>query len=420
MRVIAPKVYVPVLVAAAVLAAAGVFGARHGGSPSQGSPVTGRGGVAAGTAGSLVTMTSPSAAGLGQANKLLPKLSPAQLAGQRVIYSYPGPNPPASLLRLISLGEVAGVIFFQENIGTSAHFRAVVSQLLEASRASTNPVHLPLLLMTDQEGGQPGAYPQYARGVTRLPGPPYQSARVIGMSAGAAAAARQAGHDAAANLLGYGLNLNLGPVLDVYRQQGDFIDAYGRSFSSDPAAVSALGAAYAKAEQALKVGATVKHFPGLGAAAVSQNTDEQPVTLSVPLTQLRQVDELPYRAAIAGNVKLVMVSWAVYPALDGSRPAGLSATIVGKELRKRLGFGGVTITDALEAGALNAYGAIGNRATLASQAGMDLILCGSKDVTEGDSARSALLTGYQHGNLNPAVFRNAVRRILALRATLAP
>jgi beta-N-acetylhexosaminidase len=52
------------------------------------------------------------------------------------------------------------------------------------------------------------------------------------------------------------------------------------------------------------------------------------VTLVVSLKQLRAVDELPYPAAAKAGVKLVMVSWAFYPALDRARPAGLSRTIV--------------------------------------------------------------------------------------------
>jgi beta-N-acetylhexosaminidase len=55
-------------------------------------------------------------------------------------------------------------------------------------------------------------------------------------------------------------------------------------------------------------------------------------------------------AAIAAGVKLIMVSWAVYPALDRARPAGLSSAVVQGELRGRLGYRGVSITDALEAG----------------------------------------------------------------------
>ena len=43
-------------------------------------------------------------------------LTNLQLAGQRVIGSYPGLTPPASLFTDISAGQVAGVIFFGENI----------------------------------------------------------------------------------------------------------------------------------------------------------------------------------------------------------------------------------------------------------------------------------------------------------------
>ena len=51
-----------------------------------------------------------------------------------------------------------------------------------------------------------------------------------------------------------------------------------------------------------------------------------------------------------------MVSWATYPAVDPRRPAGLSSIVVGRELRRRLGFKGVTISDSLGAGALARYG----------------------------------------------------------------
>ena len=80
------------------------------------------------------------------------------------------------------------------------------------------------------------------------------------------------------------------------------------------------------------------------------------MTLPVPLATLQAVDEAPYPAAIAAGAKLVMLSWAVYPALDASAPAGLSSAAVQGELRGQHGFTGVTITDALEAGALAAYG----------------------------------------------------------------
>jgi len=363
--------------------------------------------------------SSPAAAGAGTASPRptgqptpspqLPALSPQQMAGQRVIYSYGGLQPPATLLRLIRHGEVGGVIFFGPNVSSVPQLAHVIAELDQANASPLNPVRAPLLLMTDQEGGL----------VRRLPGAPLLSERQIGESADPAAAAASAGSSAGLNLRGVGINVNLAPVLDVYRQPGDFDDQFQRSYSMNPAVVAELGAGFISAQQGEGVAATAKHFPGLGAAAQQQDTDLRPVTLTVPLATLRAVDELPYRAAITAGVQLVMVSWAVYPALDPGRPAGLSPAIVGGELRQRLGFTGVTITDALEAGALRAYGTFGHRALLAAEAGMDLILCSQQDVGEGEQAAAGLEAGYGDGQLGQPAFLAALHRVLALRASLA-
>ncbi|MFY9649454.1 glycoside hydrolase family 3 N-terminal domain-containing protein [Trebonia sp.] len=335
------------------------------------------------------------------------KLTLAQLAGQRVIFSYPGLTPPASLLDQISAGEAGGVIFFGENITSLSQIAAVVAQLNEAHAAS--PVRSPLLLMTDQEGGI----------VRRLPGEPVLSEKQIGESADPAAEATDAGAGAGANLAGVGMNLNLAPVLDVYRQAGNFDDEFGRSYSMDPNVCAECGAAFVTAQQKLGIAATAKHFPGLGAATVDQNTDLGPVTLDVPLADLRSIDERPFLAAIAAGVRLVMTSWAVYPALDPELPSGLSPTIVGRELRQRLKFRGVTITDALEAGAIASFGTPAQCGVLAAQAGMDVLLASARDVSEGQDTVAALAEALQNHTLNPGHFDIALRRVLALRDSLA-
>ena len=355
---------------------------------------------ASGSAGSPSAVTSPAA---------LPNLTPAQKAGQRVIYSYSGLQPPATLLSWIRHGQVGGVIFFGGNISSPAQIAGVIKQLDQANASAANPLRaVPLLLMTDQEGGV----------VRRLPGRPFASEKQIGEEAHPAAAAKAAGTGAGQNLAGVGMNVNLAPVLDVYRTAGDFDDQFGRSYSTSPQVVSALGADFIKAQQATGVAATAKHFPGLGAASSTQDTDARPVTLNVGLHALRTIDEYPYRAAIAAGVKLVMLSWAVYPALARSTPAGLSSAVVNGELRDRLGFRGVTITDALEAGALQAFGTTGHRATLAARAGMDLILCSGQRASQGRLARSALATALSSGALNGSVFDAALTRVIALRTGL--
>ncbi len=339
-------------------------------------------------------------------------MSARQLAGQRVIYSFSGLSPPASLLSLIRQGEAAGVIFFAANFKNRSQFTRAVSELVTANESPGNPARgYPLLLMTDQEGGL----------VRRLPGAPVLSEKKIGAKrpvSAAEAAARQAGKGAAANLLSYRLNVNLAPVLDVYRKAGDFDDQYQRSYSMRPGLVAALGADFISAQQADHVAATAKHFPGLGAATASQNTDKVPVTLNLSAQTLRSVDEGPYKSAIAAGVKLVMVSWAKYPALDHKLPAGLSPTIVGGELRGRLGYAGVTITDSIGAGALRSFGSTQNRSLLAAEAGMDLILASGENPNEGVQSMDGLEDGYNGGKLPKPAFRAAVNLILALRASL--
>jgi beta-N-acetylhexosaminidase len=113
-----------------------------------------------------------------------------------------------------------------------------------------------------------------------------------------------------------------------------------------------------------------------------------------------------------------MVSWATYPALDKVNPAGLSSTVIQNELRGRLGYGGVTITDALEAGALGAFGSTGQRAVSAAAAGMDVILCSAQDVTQGQTATTALANALDAGQLDSTAFNAAVQRATALRNTL--
>jgi beta-N-acetylhexosaminidase len=333
-------------------------------------------------------------------------LTPSQLAGQRVIYSFSGFTPPSSLLQQISAGEAAGVIILTENVNTTSQVSSAIGQLVSANQAS--PVASPLLIMTDQEGGE----------VRRLPGAPVMSEKQIGESGDPAAEAAQAGTGAGNNLAGVGLNVNLAPVLDVFRQAGDFDDQFQRSYSSSASTCGICGQDFISAQQFTGVAATAKHFPGLGAATSSQNTDTRPVTLNVSLSNLRSIDEAPYVSAISAGVKLVMCSWAVYPALDASLPAGLSPTIVGSELRGRLGFGGVTITDALEAGALSSFGSTSQRAVLAATAGMDLLLCAAADPSQGEQAVSALASAYSSGQLNQAAFNASVQRVTALRNSL--
>ena len=144
----------------------------------------------------------------------LAALSPQRLGKPAGDLQLLGPDSSRkpSLISLIRHGEAAGVIFFGQNIASRAQIAGVIKRLQQADASPLNPVRAPLLLMTDQEGGQ----------VRRLRGQPDLSEKQIGAKPlpQAKTLATQAGRGAAANLRGAGMNVNLAPVLDVYRQAG--------------------------------------------------------------------------------------------------------------------------------------------------------------------------------------------------------
>jgi beta-N-acetylhexosaminidase len=327
-------------------------------------------------------------------------LTDRQLAGQRVVFAFPGASPPASLLARIRDGAAGAVILFGGNVSGVAGTRRLADDLQAVPRPAD--VDEPLLVMADQEGGR----------VRRLAVPPAAPAAALG-ALGAAAVGAQ-GRGAGRGLERAGVNVDLAPVADVARP-GGLIARQGRAFGGAAAPVASRAAAFAAGLAGSGIAACAKHFPGLGAAAAS--TDDGPVSVDASLRELRRVDEAPFARLIRDGVPIVMVSTAVYPALDGL-PAALSRRVIAGELRGRLGFRGVVVTDALDTPAVGPPDGVGTAAVRAARAGADLILVSSP--AAGDRAADALAAGLSAGRLDRSAFLRSVDRVLALRARLAP
>jgi beta-N-acetylhexosaminidase len=325
-------------------------------------------------------------------------LPPKQLAGQRIVTGLRGTSISPGLREAIAEGRIAGVVLFSENIPSRAAGRRLVARL----QAIRRPPKLrdPLLVMTDQEGGL----------VKRVDGAPTASAKQMG-ARGAAFSARQ-GRRTAANLRDLGINVDLAPVLDVGRP-GGVIAETERSFGATAARVEATAIPFAKALQAGGVAATGKHFPGFGAAR--ENTDFAVERVDLSRRELRAVDEKPYSAFAEAGAKLVMLSTAIYPAFSG-RPAAFTRAVATGELRHRLGFEGVTITDALETPAVEHFGSTAEVALAGARAGDDLLLFARLGPAEG--AWKALVGGLRAGRLDRTEFEQAAQRVLELRADL--
>lgn len=319
-----------------------------------------------------------------------------QLAGARVITGFPGHRPPKALRRMISSGEVGGVILFDGNVGSQRSVRRLTGELQAIPRPPG--IDQPLLITVDQEGGL----------VRRLPGPPKPSAREIG--ARGAAFAERIGRATGESLNSMGVNVDLAPVLDLGRP-GRAIEQEGRTFARTPGAVSQVGVGFARGLAAGGVAATAKHFPGLGAARI--NTDNAVQKIRLPAAKLRSADEQPFASFAQAGGAMVMLSTAIYPALSG-KPAALSRAIATGELRDRLGFQGVSITDALGSVSARAVGGPAKTALAAARAGTDLVLF--TDLGDAARAERALARGLGNGALDRAESEASVNRILALRS----
>jgi beta-N-acetylhexosaminidase len=225
--------------------------------------------------------------------------------------------------------------------------------------------------------------------------------------------ARADGRAAGAALRAVGANMDLAPVADVCRG-GSALARERRCYGGRVGTVTRMAGAFAGGLRSRRVAATLKHFPGFGAARV--NTDNAPVVIRGSRRALRGFDERPF-GALATRVPAVMLSTAIYPAFSRV-PAAFSRRIATGELRGRLRFRGVTVSDALDTPATIHYGGPGTLAVRAARAGIDVVLyAGSYGA--GEAAADALAARLRQRSLDRRAFERAAQRVLRLRARLS-
>jgi beta-N-acetylhexosaminidase len=323
----------------------------------------------------------------------------AQLIGQKLVVRMDGTVPSASLLGRIRRGEVGGVILFGANITTRTALIALTHKLHQAAIDGGQPA---LLIAVDQEGGS----------VKRIPwAPPTLSPPEMGRL-GSTTTARSQGSLTGIALKGLGIDVDLAPVADVPVSTSSFLYQQGRTWSFSASRTSALSNAFSSGLRSAGVIPSMKHFPGLGLATL--NTDRYMVAILATRTALAP-GLLPYRAAIAAGIPLIMLSNATYAAWDPHAAAGWSPAINTTLLRTTLGFRGVTITDGLDGTAASRGLTTAHIAWRAAKAGTDMLLVtGSESTSRG--VYTTLLADATAGTIPVALLRASYARILALKA----
>jgi beta-N-acetylhexosaminidase len=286
-------------------------------------------------------------------------------AGQLLFAGFQGTQVPDDLARLVREGRVGGVVLFARNLRDPRQVRELVARLHGLA-----PADAPLCVAIDQEGGR----------VQRLRSPwtEWPPMRRLGERddpAETARVARALAHELAA----LGIDLDFAPVVDVDTNPANPVIG-DRSFGREPERVARHARAFIEALQAGGVAACAKHFPGHG--DTSEDSHVALPRVDHPLARLREVELVPFRAALAAGVASVMTAHVLLPCLDPGLPATLCGAAL-ELLRGELGYEGLVFGDDLEMAAVAAHFPPREAARRALEAGVDaLLVCSRAEVRD--------------------------------------
>lgn len=276
-----------------------------------------------------------------KASRAIATMSLDEQAGQLIMAPMFAGGNPADLSALISTRHVGSVVLIGNwNNGTAAAKTA--ADALQSYAPSGNQ----LIVSTDQEGGQ----------VQHLKGSGFDTMpSAVAQGQMSADTLRSSAKTWGGQLKQAGINVDLAPVLgtvQVKRSSNAPIGALNRDFGLDSNGNAQHGIAFIEGMRDAGVGATVKHYPGLG--AVTGNTDFTTEGILDTTTTLDDEEIGAFNTTIKqAKPAMVMMSLATYQRIDSSAPAAFSSKIIDGTLRGSVGYDGVVISDSLSAAAVS-------------------------------------------------------------------
>ncbi|KAK0742495.1 glycoside hydrolase family 3 protein [Apiosordaria backusii] len=325
--------------------------------------------------------------------------------GQMVIMGWDGTEVTPQIRHLIEEHHLGSILLTAKNL-KSAHQTAKLVQELQTIAHQAGHLQ-PLLIALDQENG----------GVNSLYDEDYicQFPSAMGQAAaGNAELAYKVAKATATEVSAVGVNLILGPVLDVLTN-ARYQPLGVRAVGDDPQEVSQYGIAAMNGYKDAGLATCGKHFPSYG------NLDFLGSSLDIPiitqtLEELSLSALVPFRNAIAtGKLDAMFVGGCgiTNPSMNVNH-ACLSDQVVDDLLRNELGFAGVAISECLEMEALRNEIGVKTGTVMAVEAGCDLVLlCRAYDVQL--EAIAGLKLGVENELLTKERIYTSLRRVLKMK-----
>ena len=253
----------------------------------------------------------------------------------------------------------------------------------------------PLILGVDEEGGSVNRVSLYFRDS------PFERPRYY-YDNGGYELLESMENEKASLLKDIGLNLNLAPVADLSSDPNDFI--YYRSFGGDVNETSEYITNMVKYANNNKINSCLKHFPGYGN---NRDTHTGVAIDNRSYDTFINADFKPFEAGIKEGVPSILVSHNIVNSIDSELPSSLSSKVV-SELRNTLNFSGIVMTDDLAMDAVSSYVSDGRAATLALNAGCDMII-----TSDFVTMRDEIINSINNGLLDMEKLNDAVIRVIA-------
>ena len=333
------------------------------------------------------------------ARRTLAKMTIEEKAGQMIVGRYSGyfvnrhSEYFKELEKLIVERKIGGLIIFGGEVYETAILTNTFQKLAK----------IPLLIASDFERG---AGNQIKRAIEFPP--------LMAMgAAGSEELVYLMGKITALEGRAMGIHMTYAPVVDVnINPENPIINT--RSFGEDPELVSRLAKAFIKGCQENGVIATAKHYPGHGDTDLDSHTHLP--TVNADLERLEKIELYPFRQAVEAGVQAIMTAHLYVPALDPTPnlPATLSPVILTDLLRKKFGFKGIIVTDAMEMGGITTRYEPEEAALMAVKAGVDMVLLPPKT----NEVIDALIQAVKSGEIPEERINVSVKRILEAKARI--
>jgi beta-N-acetylhexosaminidase len=314
--------------------------------------------------------------------------------GQLAIVGFDGHALSADVKALAREFDLGGVIFFARNVEGPEQ----VAELSRESQALAS--EMPLWVSVDQEGGR----------VARLKRPFTEWPPMITLGragAGAEQLARRFAAALAAELHAVGISLDYTPVLDVLTNPNNPVIG-DRALSERAEDVARIGAVIIRTLQDAGIAACGKHFPGHGDTSTDSH-HELPL-LEHPPDRLEAIELVPFKAAIEAGVASIMTAHILIPSIDEELPGTLSPAIVDGLLKKKLGYGGLVVSDDLDMKAISGRYGHSEATVRAIAAGCDVVLMCAPKPEEQMAALEAIIYAVEDGRIPPTRIEDALKR----------